>query len=54
MYGSSKIAPEEDCPPALILTLILNQTLTMTGEQFFSGTIFRIPRCTVSATAKAL
>ena len=42
-YGSKKIAPEENCPPALILTLILNQTLTLTGGQFSSGGIFRTP-----------
>ena len=33
-FGSRKISPEENCPLALILTLILNQTLTLTGEQF--------------------
>ena len=33
--GSRKIAPEENCPPALIL----NQTLTLTGGQF-SGNLF--------------
>ena len=27
--GSRKIAPEENCPPAPILTLILNQTLAV-------------------------
>ena len=32
--GSRKIAPEENCPPALILMLMLNQTLTLTGGQF--------------------
>ena len=41
--GSRKIAPEKNCPPALILTLILNQTLTLTGTQFSSGAIFRTP-----------
>ena len=41
--GSRKIAPEENCPPALILTLILNQILTLTGGQFASGAIFRTP-----------
>ena len=40
-HGSRKIAPEENCPPALILTLILNQTLTQTGGQFSSEAIFR-------------
>ena len=35
--GSRKIAPEENCPPALILTLIVSQTLTLTGGQFSSG-----------------
>ena len=34
VYGSWKIAPEENCPPALILTLIVNQTLTLTGGNF--------------------
>ena len=43
VHGSRKIAPEENCPPALILTLILNQTLTLTGRQFSSGVIFRTP-----------
>ena len=42
-YGSRKIAPEENCPLALILTLILNQTLTLTGGQFSSGAIFQTP-----------
>ena len=41
--GSSTIAPEENCPPNLILTLTLNQTLTLTGGQFFSGAIVRAP-----------
>ena len=41
--GSRKIACKENCPPALILTLILSQTLTLTGGQFSSGTIFRTP-----------
>ena len=41
---SRKIAPEENCPPALILTLILNQTLTLNGRQFSSGAIFRTPK----------
>ena len=35
--GSRKIAPEENCLPALILTLILNQTLTLTGGNFHRG-----------------
>ena len=35
--GSRKIPHDENCPPALILTLILNQTLTLTGRQFSSG-----------------
>ena len=35
--GSRKIAPQENCPAALILMLILNQTLTLTGGQFSSG-----------------
>ena len=43
--GSRKIAPEENCPPALILTLILNQTLTLTGGQFsghlLKGVLFK-------------
>ena len=30
-------------PPALILTLIRNQTLILTGGQFSSGAIFRTP-----------
>ena len=32
--GSRTIAPEENCPPTLILTLTLNQTQTLTGGQF--------------------
>ena len=39
-----KIAPEENYPQALILTLIVNQTLTLTGGQFFSGAIFWTPK----------
>ena len=38
-----KLPPEENCPPTLILTLTLNQTLTLTGGQFSSGAIFRTP-----------
>ena len=38
-----KIAPEENYPQALILTLIVNQTLTLTGGQFSSGAIFWTP-----------
>ena len=34
LIGSRKITPKENCPPALIITLILNQTLTLTGGQF--------------------
>ena len=37
--GSRTIAPEENYPPALILTLTLNQTPTLTGGQFSSGVI---------------
>ena len=41
---SQKIAPEKNClPPALILTLVLNQTLTLTGGQFSLEAIFRTP-----------
>ena len=29
-----KLTPRKIAPPALILTLILNQTLTLTGGQF--------------------
>ena len=32
--GSKKIASEQNCPPALILTLILNQNVTLTGGNF--------------------
>ena len=35
--GSRAIAPEENCPPTIILTLTLNQTLTLTGGQFPRG-----------------
>ena len=45
MYGSKKIVPEENCLPALILTLILHQTLNLTGGQISSGAIFRTPVC---------
>ena len=41
IIGSRKIPPEENCPLALILTLFVNQTLTLTGGQFSSGVIFR-------------
>ena len=43
--GSTKIASEENCPPALILTLITNQTLTLTGGGGGGGggAIFRTP-----------
>ena len=41
--GSRKIVPEENPPPALILTLIVNQNLTLTVGQFSSGAIFRTP-----------
>ena len=34
-------APEENCPPTLILTPILTQTLTFTRGQFSSGAIVR-------------
>ena len=37
------MTPEENCPPALKLTLILIQTLTLSEGQFFSGAIVRIP-----------
>ena len=35
------IAPEESCPPTAKLNL--NQTLTLTGEQFSLGAIFWLP-----------
>ena len=42
LKGSRKIASEENCPPpALILRLIVNQTLTLTWGQFSPGAIFR-------------
>ena len=41
LKGSRTIAPEEDCLPTLILTIILNQTLTLTGGQFSLGAIVR-------------
>ena len=40
---SRTIAPEENCPPTLKLTLKLNQTLTPTMGQFLSLAIVRIP-----------
>ena len=36
-FGSRTIAPQESCPPTLILTLTLNQTLTLTGGNFPRG-----------------
>ena len=41
--GSRTIAAEKKCPLALILTLTLNQTLTLIGGQFSLGAIVRIP-----------
>ena len=45
--GSRKIAPKENCPSALILMLILNQTLILTEDNFprgqFSGHHFSFP-----------
>ena len=41
--GSRTIAPEENYPLTLKLTLTLTQTLTLTGGQFSSGAIVRIP-----------
>ena len=43
LKGSITIAPEEDCPPTLTLTITLNQTPTLTGGQFSSGAIIRTP-----------
>ena len=40
LNDSRKIASEEDFPPALILTLILNQSLTLTGGAIFLGSNF--------------
>ena len=40
LNDSRKIAAEENFPPALILMLILNQTLTLPGGQF-SGHHFK-------------
>ena len=45
---------QENCPQgklhtALILTLILNQTLTLNGGQFSSGAIFRTPLRTTAS-----
>ena len=42
--GARKIAPDENCPPALILTLILNQTLTLTGGQFSGHPLTKISK----------
>ena len=41
--GSGTIAPEENCPPTPKLTLTLTETATLTGGQFSSGAIVRIP-----------
>ena len=51
LNSSRKIAPEENCPPALILTLIVNQTLNLTGGQFSQGAIFRALLFILSACA---
>ena len=42
--GSRTIAPEENFLPTLKLILTLIKTLTLTGGQFSSGAIFRIPK----------
>ena len=41
--GSRTSAPEENCPQTLILTLNLNQTLTLTMGQLSSGGIVGTP-----------
>ena len=41
--GSRTIIPEKNCPPTLILSLILTQILTVTGGQFSLGAIVREP-----------
>ena len=41
--GSKTVAPEKKYPPTLTLILTLTQTLTLTGQQFSSGTIVRTP-----------
>ena len=41
--GSRAIIPEKNCPPTLILSLILTQILTVTGGQFPLGAIVREP-----------
>ena len=43
IHGSRTIVPEENCSPTLILTLTLNQTLTLTEGQFSSGAIVQTP-----------
>ena len=35
--GSDTIATEENCPPNLMVSLYLIQTLSLTGGQFSSG-----------------
>ena len=51
-HGYRKISPEENGTPALILTLILNQTLTLTGGNFprgqFSGYPVRFQKNKIS------
>ena len=42
-FYDEQISPEENFPPTLILTLTLNETLTLTRGQFSSGAIFRTP-----------
>ena len=41
--GSRTISPEENCPQTLKLILTQTQTMTLTGGQFFSGSIVLIP-----------
>ena len=43
ILGSRTIAPEENCLLTLILTLTLNQTLTLNRGQFSSGAVVQTP-----------
>ena len=52
IYGSRTFAPEENCLRTLKLTLTLTQTLTLTGVQFSSGAIVRIPLFTYYSMIK--
>ena len=51
MDGSRTIAAKENCLSTLKLTLFLTQTLTLTGGQFSSGAMVRIPLWTTASVS---